>query len=74
MEYIELGGACGNCVIAIANDDYSGMSDAEETETRAGLERIGQYLVVGDETGFSWRACVVCHGLAGDRHEVGYLE
>lgn len=75
MEYIELnGGACDDCVQAIANDDYSGMSDEVEAQVRAGLEHIGKWLVIGEETGFDWRACAVCGGLAGNRHEVGYLE
>lgn len=74
LEYIELDGACGTCVIAIANDDYSGTTDAGEAATRAGLKQIGHYLVVGDELGFSHQACSVCGSrLAGDRHQVGYL-
>jgi hypothetical protein len=74
MEYIELnGGACSDCTIAIANSDYSGMDDAQEQATRAGIEAIGQYLIVGDEMGFCHDRCVICGGLAGDRHKVGYL-
>ncbi len=80
MEYIELnGGACDDCVQAIANDDYGGMTDEVEAAVRAGLRRIEESgtgatgLVVGVEMGFSWRPCAVCGGLAGDRHEVGYL-
>lgn len=71
--YVDLGGACDDCVVAIANDDYSGMDDETEARVRAGLQRIGQWLIVGKETGFSHKSCVVCGGLAGDRHDVGYL-
>jgi len=80
MEYIELsGGACSDCVQAISNDDYSGMSDAVEGQVRAGVTRVTERgtgvtgLVVGVEKGFSREPCAVCGGLAGDRHEVGYL-
>ena len=74
MEYIEVGECCDDCTVAIANDDYTGMNDAQESATRAGLDRIGQWLIVGEETGFSWRRCDVCDGLAGNRHAVGYLQ
>lgn len=75
VEYIELGGVCDDCVTAIVNDDYSGMDDEQEALTRAGIERIGHYLVVGEELGFSHHDCTVCgSGLGGNRHEVGYLE
>src|SRR4051812_23875003 len=74
MTYIKLnGGACSDCIQAIANDDYSGIDDATEALVRRGIERIGQHLIVGEEQGFSWMPCAVCGGLAGDRHEVGYL-
>ena len=69
-----LGGACEDCTVAIANDDYSGMDDETEQRVRAGIKKIGQWLIVGEETGFTWRDCGVCGGLAGNRHEVGYLE
>jgi hypothetical protein len=73
MEYIELGECCNDCTIAIANDDYSGMDTAQEERTRQGIEAVGEYLIVGEECGFSWNACDVCGGLAGDRNKVGYL-
>jgi len=69
-----LGGACEDCVSAIAYDDYSGMDDETEQRVRAAIKKIGQWLIVGEETGFTHRDCGVCGGLAGDRHEVGYLE
>jgi len=75
MEYFELNnGACDDCTIAIANDDYSGISDVQEAATREGIERIGKHLVIGDERGFEHNRCAVCGGLPGNRHQVGYLE
>ena len=78
MEYIELiGGACQDCVQAIANDDYTGMSDKTEAHVRSSIahvqDKAGAHLVIGHEQGFSWRPCAVCGSLAGDRHAVGYL-
>jgi hypothetical protein len=67
------GGACEDCTIAIANDDYSGMDAATEAKVRAGIARVNQHLVIGDNIGFTHAPCAVCGGLAGDRHEVCYL-
>ncbi len=72
--YVDLGGACDDCVIAIANDDYTGMDDETEARVRKGLERIGEWLVVGDELGFEHSRCAVCGDLPGNRHQVGYLK
>lgn len=75
MEYIELNGrACDDCTIAIANDDYSGMNMEQVLATSAGLMRLNKNLVIGDELGFEHSKCAVCGGLAGNRHQVGYLE
>lgn len=74
MEYIEHGSACDDCVSAIANDDYSGMDDTQEQATKEGLERIGKWLVVCEEIGFTHSRCDVCDGFAGNRHVIGYLE
>ncbi len=78
MEYIELnGGACDDCVQAIANDDYTGMSDETAAHVRSGIDYVcgkaGACLVIGEERGFDWRSCTVCGALAGNRHQVGYL-
>jgi hypothetical protein len=75
--YVDVGLCCDTCVQGIANDDYSGCSDDEESATRAGIwqhHEVGHYLIVGDEQGFSWQACDICGALAGDRHKVGYME
>jgi hypothetical protein len=75
MIYVEHGLACDDCVMAIANDDYSGMSDVKASLTREGIARIGRHIVVGEEYGFSWRGCDVCGvNLGGNKHIVGYLQ
>lgn len=61
------GYCCDDCAVAIANDDYSGMDDAQEAATRAGLKREG-WVVVGDEAGFMHSRCDICNGLPGNRH------
>ncbi len=68
--------ACQDCVIAIANDDYSGMDDKQEAKTRKGIESWGVkgYLVVGEEVGFTHDGCDICDdNLAGDKHMVSLL-
>jgi len=66
------GEVCDDCIIAIANDDYSGMDDERDAAVRAGLERINSkygYLVAGDETTeFTWRSCDCCGAGGGRRH------
>lgn len=74
MEYVELGRACDDCVIAIANDDYTGMSDERAAEVSFAIASINEYLIIGDDLGFCWQGCDVCGGLAGNMHEVGYLK
>lgn len=64
---------CESCLIAIANDDYSGMDDKEESRVRAGIERTSQrgHLCAGSvEYGFYNTVCECCGALAGNRHEV----
>jgi hypothetical protein len=74
MEYVNVGVACDDCTIAIANDDYSGMDDSQAQQTRAGLARIGQILIVGEEVGYQRTGCNVCRRHShGNKHEVGYL-
>jgi hypothetical protein len=65
------GVACDDCVSAIANDDYTGMSDEQEASTRAGIARIGKWLIVGEELGFVKRGCDVCRSRChGNKHSV----
>lgn len=74
MEYVNVGGACDDCTIAIANGDYTGMDESQAQQTRAGMARVGRSLIVGDELGFRRSGCSVCRReLAGNKHEVGYL-
>ena len=77
MEYISLrGGACDDCTIAIANNDYTGMSEQRAQEVRSSIHQSyrGRDLVIGEEMGFSHQVCAICSGLPGNRHEVGYLK
>lgn len=73
MNYIKLGTCCDDCCSAIANDDYTGMDDETQSRVRDGIQKAPGYLVIGEEEGFSWRLCDICGGLAGYRHQVGYL-
>ena len=68
---------CGDCIQAIANDDYSGLDyyyGPEEAEKRMkaiqeGIANLGGYPVVGEEYGFSWQGCDCCgSNLGGDKH------
>lgn len=65
---------CEDCLIAIANDDYSGMSEDQEKATREGIEYLtkeyGYLIPDGAEYGFSHRRCECCDGLPGDRYRV----
>jgi hypothetical protein len=62
---------CGDCLIAIANDDYSGMDDETEARVRAGIEHLstkGYITLGGDELGFQHSRCECCGALPGDRY------
>lgn len=77
MGYIELT-ACVDCLMAIANADYTGMDLARETVVRAELQRWANHgfqLSAGDEhDAFSRTPCDVCLSpLAGERHQVWAL-
>jgi hypothetical protein len=63
------GYCCDDCAIAAANNDYSGMDDKQEAATRAGLKRLGTWVVTGKEVGFMHSRCDICNGLPGNRHE-----
>jgi len=76
---------CQNCLIAIANADYSGMDEEEAFAVKdgiCGLEREGkavtdrtrnQLVAGGEELGFSHSRCECCGGLAGDRFTASLL-
>lgn len=68
---------CSDCLMAIANCDYSGMDEQTEQAVRLGtarLEQNGNYLVIGDkEFGFSSRRCDCCRQFPGDRFEAHLL-
>lgn len=68
--------ACGDCTIAIANGDFSGMDDETKAKVKAGLERLSKrgYPVIGKEYGFTWRGCDCClNGLGGNKHTFALL-
>lgn len=65
---------CGDCLAAIANDDYSGMDDKQEKATKEGIDCLvkeyGHLIADGAEYGFSNHRCECCDGLPGDRYRV----
>ena len=70
---------CADCLIAIANADYTGMDLERETAVRAGINRWntdGFWLAAdGEEHGFCRIDCDVClTPLAGDRFLVLALD
>ena len=78
MKIIKEFSVCGNCIQAIANDDYSGMSDeeAEKVSNTISKEEVdNRYLVIGDgeNEGFSWRNCDLCNDLPGERYKAALL-
>lgn len=72
--------ACTDCLMAIANGDFSGMDDATEKRVRTALDEWGKrgtLVPSGDEDEeehFSWSACDICDsGLGGNRSKVALL-
>lgn len=62
---------CIDCAMIIANNDASGMDSERQAEVETGLEEYRDAkLSLGEETGFTWRKCPICGGLAGDRFEL----
>lgn len=73
MEEQETLHVCEDCVIALANDDYSAIEDeARADEVRRGVHELGPCAVLeGPSDEFSSRACECCGTrLAGSRHPV----
>ena len=76
--HFELVGACCiDCADAIANYDFTGLDyHYSEREARERMAEIlagmdGRALSIGEECGFSWRACDCCGSrLGGDRFEL----
>ena len=67
----EYGLACVDCIIAIANDDYSALTDARAAEVRAAISNVGGWLIAGDETSTDFFSCDVCGSRGfGDAHIV----
>lgn len=62
---------CGDCLIAEANGDYSGMGDGLAKTVEASLDRLHeeyqQVIADGAEYGFLHSNCECCGALAGNR-------
>ena len=72
---------CSDCLIGVANADYTGMDLKRETAVRIGIARWnndGFWLAPGDGTDddpFSWSSCDVClTPLAGFRHQMWAMD
>jgi len=72
---------CSDCLIGVANADYSGMDLERETAVRIGIARWnndGFWLAPGDGTDdhtFSRSSCDVClTPLAGSRHQMWAMD
>lgn len=65
---------CGDCLIAEANADYSGMSEERAAEVDACLEALHdeyqQVIADGAEYGFVKSNCECCGALPGDRYRL----
>jgi hypothetical protein len=66
---------CVDCILIIANDDDSGMTEERAREVRLALDRNssnGTYICCGDSENdhdFSWSECDCCGSrLGGSRH------
>jgi hypothetical protein len=65
---------CPDCLIAVANGDFSGISEADERRIKfrmAEHARLGFYVIpdadVQEE--FMWRTCEMCGALPGPRYK-----
>lgn len=66
---------CQDCLMVIANGDYSGIAEEDLARVTKATDALGRYACAdGDDLGFSWRPCECCEGLAGDRYKVVILE
>lgn len=67
---------CQDCLMVIANNDWTGIDDSDIKRVKAGIEAIEGYACPGDsekDEDFSWRGCDCCNGLAGSRHHIVIL-
>jgi len=67
---------CHDCVIAIDNDDYTGLDDEYIQSIQDGIRRLsrkGNIVVSDDPKGFCIDPCECCGGLAGDRFSASIL-
>ena len=63
---------CQDCLIVIANDDWSGIEEEYIPAIENGLEylysKYEQVVADGEDLDFSPLKCDCCDGLPGDRH------
>lgn len=68
---------CGDCLIVIANNDWTGIRDEDVSRIKRGIKNLNGHAYVGDsekDRGFSWRGCECCNnGLGGERYHVVIL-
>ena len=66
---------CQDCLVALANGDFTAISDARVLAVKHGLERLGPDAVaVGDEYGFRRSPCECCQDWHhGERYSVAVL-
>ena len=68
------GECCADCLIVMANGDYSGMSETKAAMVNRGLDALEGYAApsCGEDcegAHFSWAPCDCCgEYLGGDRH------
>jgi hypothetical protein len=68
---------CADCLMVIANGDWSDIAPEDKSLITAGLKALGGWPHVGNEVndlGFSWKSCQCCNrGLGGHRYHVVVL-
>lgn len=65
---------CSDCLIALANNDYSGMDDDQARAVESGLaalhQQYKQVIPDGAEYGFSHNRCECCDALPDERFRI----
>jgi hypothetical protein len=66
---------CQDCLMVIANNDWTGIEDRDVNRVKAGIKALAAkgYACVGDsdkDAGFRWRHCDCCNGLPGHHYHV----
>lgn len=67
---------CDDCIMVIANNDWTGIEDRDIRRVKAGIKALPNHTCAGDSDkyeSFSWRDCDCCGALAGSRYHVVIL-